>query len=185
MPAHRVSTAFTGVAAPSFRAPRPEAAGDSLRVVFVGTWIERKGIGELCEAWAGVCRHYPDPHLTVVGTVGASGEQALRDFPADCRDRVTVVPHVEPGDLPGPLGLQDLFGLPRRSRGRLVEARGGRGRTRCVVGGTFGVPYSSRAMIRRPTAACSYPSMILRPRFRDRAFHRRAHALRDLRGTGP
>ncbi len=105
--------------------------------MFVGTWIERKGIRELCEAWSGVCRRSPDAHLTVVGT--ATGDQVLRDFRAHCRDRVTVVPHVEPADLPELLSRQDLFVLPTWFEGMplsMLEAAASG--LACVVGATCG-----------------------------------------------
>lgn len=138
VPAERVVMAPSGVGDAFFGAPREGSDVGGLRVVFVGTWIERKGTRELVEAWAAICRTHALARLTVVGT-GISDDRVLADFAPECRDRVTVIPDIDPGDLPRLLGEHDLFVLPTWFEGMplsLLEAAAAG--LPCIAGATSG-----------------------------------------------
>lgn len=65
----------------------------SLDMLFLGTWIERKGISEVVSSVAGLFERLPTATLTIAGC-GCTAEAVLRHFPDDCRPRVRVIPHI-------------------------------------------------------------------------------------------
>jgi glycosyltransferase involved in cell wall biosynthesis len=60
-------------------------------ILFIGTWLMRKGIMDLAPAVATVLSQEPRVWLTVAGC-GAPAEEVLADFPEAIRSRVTVLP---------------------------------------------------------------------------------------------
>ena len=88
----RVMLAPTGVALDFFelRTQPSEAIG----LIFVGTWIDRKGTPELIAAWQKVSAHHPGLRLTIA-TTGVTRESVLADFPESARTRVEV--HIKRG----------------------------------------------------------------------------------------
>lgn len=69
-----------------------------LRLAFVGTWIERKGIRTLVEAVTLLAAQLPFD-LTLLGT-GLAPTDVLRDLPLEVRSHVRVVPQYANADLP-------------------------------------------------------------------------------------
>lgn len=104
-----VSVAPNGVDRNRFQMECQPHAG--LRVLFVGSWVERKGVEDLAEAW-GVL-HWSDQSvtLTLAGT-GASRATALASFPASARSSVTVIPRFPPEELPTLMAGHDVLVLP-------------------------------------------------------------------------
>ena len=78
----------------------PEARG---ALLFLGTWVERKGVRDLTEALPQVFARRPEARLTVAGC-GCGEARVLADLPAECRPRVTVIPSVA-----GDEGLRAIY----------------------------------------------------------------------------
>lgn len=72
-------------------APAPAARGPGL--LFLGSWIERKGIGELVPAVAEVLAARPDAWFTA-GGCGESVDAVQAHFPPGLRPRIRVVPRI-------------------------------------------------------------------------------------------
>jgi glycosyltransferase involved in cell wall biosynthesis len=96
VPARRIVRGQTGVglvfleAGAKWAVECPESRG----ILFVGSWVERKGILDLVPAVAGVLRQRPDWGLTVAGC-GAAEAAVRRPFPPVVQGQIDVVPHVE------------------------------------------------------------------------------------------
>jgi glycosyltransferase involved in cell wall biosynthesis len=121
----------TGVA-PAFFELVPTAS-PSIGLIFVGSWIDRKGTPELVAAWRLLSPRHPDIHLTLAGT-GIPTEQVLADFPADARQRVNVYAKVDRQRLEQLLASHHIFVLPSWFEGMplsMLEAAAAR--LPCVV----------------------------------------------------
>jgi glycosyltransferase involved in cell wall biosynthesis/GT2 family glycosyltransferase len=106
VPPERVSFGFTGVSEDLFDVERK--AGIDARVLFLGSWIERKGTIELVAAWRRLAKDRPGVRLTVAGVGDAEAAGAdLRGLPG-----VELVPSVRRDELPGLLSAHDMFVLP-------------------------------------------------------------------------
>lgn len=104
--AKRVRCCFTGVSDEFFNVER--ADHEALRVLFVGSWIGRKGIVELTSAWQRLAAERDDVSLTMAGVRdGARARADLAGVP-----RVEVIQSVARSDLPGLLAQHDVFVLP-------------------------------------------------------------------------
>jgi glycosyltransferase involved in cell wall biosynthesis len=67
-------------------------------ILFMGNWIERKGILDVIPAVTAALGKYPDAYLTVAGC-NCPAEVILPSFPESVRRRVRVIPHIS--DLAG------------------------------------------------------------------------------------
>ena len=66
--------------------------GDSRTgILFLGSWLVRKGILDLVPAATQVLRRHPDIGLSIAGS-NASEEAVKLDFPADVHSQITVIP---------------------------------------------------------------------------------------------
>jgi glycosyltransferase involved in cell wall biosynthesis len=83
---------------------------DEVSVLFLGTWIARKGIHELAAAWSIVSENR-NVTLTVAGTA-IDPAVVLRDFPLGAQGRITVRPTVSRDELEELLRAHDVFVLP-------------------------------------------------------------------------
>jgi glycosyltransferase involved in cell wall biosynthesis len=94
-------------------------------VLFVGTWIERKGIRDLVPALTAVRDRYPDVPLTVAGC-GCPAARVLAEFPDRVRSSVRVVPSItEDGKLAALYREHAVFAFPSTFEGQplaLLEA---------------------------------------------------------------
>ena len=108
IPEVRVARVNNGVDPAHLRVERAGCAAP--RVLFVGSWIDRKGTPELCEAWRRLSLAYPELRLTVAGTLDA--ERVLQDFAPECRAGVTLVAEVDDAQLLSLLESHDIFVLP-------------------------------------------------------------------------
>jgi glycosyltransferase involved in cell wall biosynthesis len=70
-----------------------------IRVAWIGSYIQRKGITYGLRALNRVMRAHPSVRVTFAGT-GAAAETVLEDFEEDLRQRVTVYPRYRRTDLP-------------------------------------------------------------------------------------
>jgi glycosyltransferase involved in cell wall biosynthesis/predicted O-methyltransferase YrrM len=104
--AERVSCAFGGVSEELLRVRR--MVDVQPRVLFLGSWIERKGILELVEAWRRLAVDRPGVRLTIAGVGDSDRARAdTRDLPG-----AEVVGTVTRDDLAGLLSSHNVFVLP-------------------------------------------------------------------------
>ena len=90
-------------------APRP--ADGSVLLVFVGSWIDRKGAPELAEAFARLCVDHPHARLAVAGA-GATATRVLESFAPSVQGKIEVHDSVTRAALHQLLGRADIFVLP-------------------------------------------------------------------------
>lgn len=109
-----VTIAPPGVEARYFRPRAYREAGR--RLLWWGTWIERKGIAEMPRALELVSRAVPGVTLTIGGS-GARPETLLGAFPPGLRDKVTVLPFVTREQHLDILDQHDVFVFPSLSEG--------------------------------------------------------------------
>jgi glycosyltransferase involved in cell wall biosynthesis len=110
VPRARISQHHAGVSS-GFLQAAPEATGaprDS--ILFVGSWVLRKGILDLISSATRMLRKHPSARLTIAGC-GVGEQTVLEAFPADVRAALSVIPHLSSD--------QELIGLYRR-HGTLV-----------------------------------------------------------------
>lgn len=111
-------------ASPSFFRPRTFADSFARRLLFVGTWLDRKGIYYLVDAFAELASRFPDVTLTVAGCV--MEERRIRaDFPESVRSRVRVIPFVNREEMPQLYAEHEILVLPSLIEGMpltLLEA---------------------------------------------------------------
>lgn len=108
LPPETVSIVANGVEPELLTIDRRPADG-SLRVLFLGSWLERKGVGELVRAWPVVHHRFPSARLSLVGVGSAAGAAA---FAAAYPGSVTTVPSVSREALPELLADHDVLVLP-------------------------------------------------------------------------
>jgi glycosyltransferase involved in cell wall biosynthesis len=93
-------------------------------VVFSGTWIERKGIRQVIEAFSVLAGKYPSLQLGILGA-GMPAERVYADFPASLHSRIVVHPLLSHSDCAEVLLNYDVFLLPSFAEGTplaLIEA---------------------------------------------------------------
>jgi glycosyltransferase involved in cell wall biosynthesis len=113
-------------------------AQETVGLIFVGTWIDRKGASELTRAWSIVAKKHAAIHLTLAGT-GVPPELVHADFESHGSERVRVLQHVDRAALAKLLAIHQIFVLPSWFEGlplSLVEA--GAAGLACVVSNVCG-----------------------------------------------
>lgn len=117
---HRIDNglepAFLGLPAPD----RPRER----KVIFLGSWLPRKGIGTLREALSLLSSGHVFFTLTLAGT-GLDASTVLKDIPPEWRERTLVYPRVDPADLVNLYQRHEVFALPSVNEGiplSLLEA---------------------------------------------------------------
>lgn len=90
----RVSRHFSGVDTALLERGRTADVMRPPNVLFVGSWIERKGILEIAAALARVLNARPDTYATVAGCQVPVGD-VLSAFPEAVRGRVRAIRHLE------------------------------------------------------------------------------------------
>lgn len=94
------------------------------RLLFIGQWLDMKGIHYLVEAFTFIARNNPLLSLWCIGTL-SNEESVLNDFPVDVRKQVVVIPRVERKNLRELYAEADVFVFPSLSEGfslALLEA---------------------------------------------------------------
>ena len=61
-------------------------------ILFLATWIDRKGIRDVVPVFSRLAREFPGLRITVAGWTPA--EVVLADFPNDCHSAVRVIPQI-------------------------------------------------------------------------------------------
>jgi len=95
-----------------------------LRLLFVGTWLDRKGIYYLRDAFEQLVPNNPGLQLTAAGCF-ADVQTVKMFFPESLRDRVNVTPFVQTSEMPTIYAQHDVFVFPSLMEGMplaLLEA---------------------------------------------------------------
>lgn len=95
-----------------------------LRLLFVGSWIDRKGIYYLADSLPPLVQRYPEIELTVAGCASQS-EEVKAYFDAAVRGHVKVLPFIKAERMPEIYGGHDIFVFPSLVEGMplaLLEA---------------------------------------------------------------
>ncbi len=90
IPAEKITQQIGGASEHYFAARSSHPKG----ILYVGTWIDRKGVPELVAAFMEVARSNPAITLTVAGP-GVPNETVLQAFPAELRDRILFAPSTD------------------------------------------------------------------------------------------
>ncbi len=107
-----------------FFIPREFTEKRAIELLFVGTWLDRKGVYYLAEAFAMVAKKNADVRLTVAGS-SVPAEEVKRIFPVEVRERVNVMPFVKREEIAGVYARHDIFVFPSLVEGMpltLLEA---------------------------------------------------------------
>jgi len=125
-PPGRVWFVPNGVSAEFFQ-PRQFADTPANRLLYVGTWLDRKGIHYLAEAFTALAARSPEIQLTVAGCI-IPEEQVRAHFLAEIRPRISVIPFLARAAMPGLYAAHDIFVFPSLVEGMpltLLEAMAG------------------------------------------------------------
>jgi len=99
-------------------------AADGSRLLFVGTWLDRKGIYYLRDAFVRLATAHPHLRLTIAGCLVAEAE--VRSwFPEALGQRLSVRPLVPVAEMPAVYAEHDIFVFPSLMEGMplsLLEA---------------------------------------------------------------
>jgi glycosyltransferase involved in cell wall biosynthesis len=107
-----------------FFIPREFPQKNTMELLFVGTWLDRKGVYYLADALALLARKNTDVRLTVAGS-SAPAEEVKRIFSAEARERVNVIPFVKREEIAAIYARHDIFVFPSLVEGMpltLLEA---------------------------------------------------------------
>jgi glycosyltransferase involved in cell wall biosynthesis len=107
-----------------FFLPRTYQAGDALRLLFVGQWLDHKGIYYLRDAFEIVATKLPGVQLTIAGCI-AGADQVESFFSPSVRSQIRVIPLVERAKMPALYLDHDIFVFPSLMEGMplvLLEA---------------------------------------------------------------
>ncbi|HXY23818.1 MAG TPA: glycosyltransferase family 4 protein [Candidatus Acidoferrum sp.] len=109
---------------PEFFHVRSYSGGLATRLLFVGTWIDHKGIYYLAEAFEKVLRAIPEARLTIAGCQEPE-EKVRRCFSAAAQAAIEVWPFVPRAEIPSIYAEHEIFVLPSLMEGMplvLLEA---------------------------------------------------------------
>jgi len=96
----------------------------SVRLLFVGTWLDRKGVYYLVDAFQILTKKRPGLTLTVAGCLIPEAN-VLEYFPHEVRHLIHVIPFIKRGGMPNLYAEHDIFVFPSLIEGMplaLLEA---------------------------------------------------------------
>jgi glycosyltransferase involved in cell wall biosynthesis len=123
LPADQTWFVPNGVGNEFFRA-RTFSEDRGVKLLFVGTWIDHKGIYYLAEAFEKIAVAIPGVRLTIAGC-GAPEAEVRRYFAPSVQVSIDVRPFVARAEMPGLYAEHDIFVLPSLMEGMplvLLEA---------------------------------------------------------------
>ena len=112
-----------GVGSEFFHA-RAFSNGLATKLLFVGTWIDHKGIYYLAQAFEKVLREIPEARLTIAGCLEPE-ERVRRHFSPRAQSSLEVLPFVARAEIPSIYAEHEIFVLPSLMEGMplvLLEA---------------------------------------------------------------
>jgi glycosyltransferase involved in cell wall biosynthesis len=95
-----------------------------VRLLYVGTWLDRKGVYYLAEAFQILTGKLPGVRLTVAGSLLPEAE-VRKSFAQTTQDRLTVIPFISRDEMPSVYTAHDVFVFPSLVEGMpltLLEA---------------------------------------------------------------
>lgn len=111
----------------NFFQPRDFAEAPANRLLYVGTWLDRKGIYYLADAFTALAARSPELQLTIAGCV-ITEEEVKSYFPAEIHNRISVLPFLARDAMPAIYAAHDIFVFPSLMEGMpltLLEAMAG------------------------------------------------------------
>jgi glycosyltransferase involved in cell wall biosynthesis len=90
--------------------------GRALRLLFVGTWLDHKGIYYLRDGFEALAKIYPELRLTIAGC-GANAESVKQWFSSTIGERVDVLSFVPRAEMPALYARHDIFVFPSLMEG--------------------------------------------------------------------
>ena len=123
LPADRVWLIPNGVG-PEFFHARSYSEGMATKLLFVGTWIDHKGIYYLAEAFEKVIRLLPEARLTIAGC-GVPEEDVRSCFTSAAQPALEICPFVSRAEISSLYAEHEIFVLPSLMEGMplvLLEA---------------------------------------------------------------
>lgn len=115
IPVDRIARIDNGIEDTFLGLPAPEA-GRERDLLFLGSWLPRKGIRILLAALARLDELGVRPTLTIAGT--GTDEQTIREaLPSSWRDRTEIIPRVAPSGLIDVYKRHRIFVLPSVAEG--------------------------------------------------------------------
>lgn len=98
--------------------------GDGPRLLFVGSWLDHKGVYYLRDGFEELAKRCPQVRLTIAGC--STGAETVRQFFSESvRDKLDVLPFVPRNDMPSLYARHDIFVFPSLFEGMpivLLEA---------------------------------------------------------------
>lgn len=107
-----------------FFQPREFANTPTNRLLYVGTWLDRKGVRYLADAFIALAVRSPEIRLTIAGCI-LPEEQVKAYFPAELYDSISVLPIIARDAMPALYASHDMFVFPSLVEGMpltLLEA---------------------------------------------------------------
>jgi glycosyltransferase involved in cell wall biosynthesis len=111
----RVAYIPSGVEA-RFFTPREYRAGETIRLLYAGTWLEQRGIYYLRDALRNLAPRVPGLSMTFAGP-GAPAEEILRFFGNELAGRIVVRPVVPAQEMQSLYAEHDIFLFPSLMEG--------------------------------------------------------------------
>ena len=90
---------------------REFAEADALRLLFVGTWLDHKGVYYLRDGFEELVKRIPQVRLTIAGC-SANEETVRQFFPPSIRDRLDILPFISREEMPSVYARHDIFVFP-------------------------------------------------------------------------
>ena len=121
--AERVWYVPNGVEGRFFR-PRNYGAGEATKLLFVGTWLDHKGVYYLKDAFELLAGERRGLRLTIAGCMADAGS-VQNFFSPETREQIDVIPFVAAEDMPSLYEKHDIFVFPSLMEGMpiaLLEA---------------------------------------------------------------
>lgn len=118
----RIAVISNGIPPTFFGARRPNSV--ARRLLFVGQWLEMKGVSYLAEAFEQLAQRVPELELWCIGTQ-VSKATVLAAFPVTLRPRLHVRSRLGPAEMEQAYREADIFVFPTLSEGSsqaLLEA---------------------------------------------------------------
>ncbi len=96
---------------PCFFLQREYAEGRAERLLFVGSWLDHKGVYYLREGFESLAQRHPGVRLTIAGCL-VDADAVKQWFAPAVRDRVDVLPFIPRAEMPALYARHDIFVFP-------------------------------------------------------------------------